>query len=310
MQEKSKIFVAGHGGMVGSSLVRRLQYHGYMNIKGVNKSTLDLTNQKETREYFEEEQFDYVFLAAAKVGGIIANSTYPAEFIYNNLQIQNNIIHSSYLTNVKKLLFLGSSCIYPKMAPQPMQEKDLLSGYLEPSNEAYALAKIAGLKMCQFYNKQYQSKFISCMPCNLYGVNDNFHPENSHVIPGLIRRFLEARKNDLESVSCWGTGSPMREFLFVDDLADACILLMNKYEDYSETINIGSGEEISIKELVELVASIIRYQGKIEWDTSKPDGHPRKVMDVSKIKNLGWSPKFNLKNGITTSVAWYLMNQL
>jgi GDP-L-fucose synthase len=310
MQEKSKIFVAGHKGMVGSSLVRRLQYHGYMNIKGVNKSTLDLTNQKETREYFEEEQFDYVFLAAAKVGGIIANSTYPAEFIYNNLQIQNNIIHSSYLTNVKKLLFLGSSCIYPKMAPQPMQEKDLLSGYLEPSNEAYALAKIAGLKMCQFYNKQYQSKFISCMPCNLYGVNDNFHPENSHVIPGLIRRFLEARKNDLESVSCWGTGSPMREFLFVDDLADACILLMNKYEDYSETINIGSGEEISIKELVELVASIIRYEGKIEWDTSKPDGHPRKVMDVSKIKNLGWSPKFNLKNGITTSVAWYLMNQL
>lgn len=310
MQEKSKIFVAGHRGMVGSSLVRRLQYHGYMNIKGVNKSTLDLTNQKETREYFEEEQFDYVFLAAAKVGGIIANSTYPAEFIYNNLQIQNNIIHSSYLTNVKKLLFLGSSCIYPKMAPQPMQEKDLLSGYLEPSNEAYALAKIAGLKMCQFYNKQYQSKFISCMPCNLYGVNDNFHPENSHVIPGLIRRFLEARKNDLESVSCWGTGSPMREFLFVDDLADACILLMNKYEDYSETINIGSGEEISIKELVDLVASIIRYEGKIEWDTSKPDGHPRKVMDVSKIKNLGWSPKFNLKNGITTSVAWYLMNQL
>ena len=310
MQEKSKIFVAGHKGMVGSSLVRRLQYHGYMNIKGVNKSTLDLTNQKETREYFEEEQFDYVFLAAAKVGGIIANSTYPAEFIYNNLQIQNNIIHSSYLTNVKKLLFLGSSCIYPKMAPQPMQEKDLLSGYLEPSNEAYALAKIAGLKMCQFYNKQYQSKFISCMPCNLYGVNDNFRPENSHVIPGLIRRFLEARKNDLESVSCWGTGSPMREFLFVDDLADACILLMNKYEDYSETINIGSGEEISIKELVELVASIIRYEGKIEWDTSKPDGHPRKVMDVSKIKNLGWSPKFNLKNGITTSVAWYLMNQL
>lgn len=310
MQEKSKIFVAGHRGMVGSSLVRRLQYHGYMNIKGVNKSTLDLTNQKETREYFEEEQFDYVFLAAAKVGGIIANSTYPAEFIYNNLQIQNNIIHSSYLTNVKKLLFLGSSCIYPKMAPQPMQEKDLLSGYLEPSNEAYALAKIAGLKMCQFYNKQYQSKFISCMPCNLYGVNDNFHPENSHVIPGLIRRFLEARKNDLESVSCWGTGSPMREFLFVDDLADACILLMNKYEDYSKTINIGSGEEISIKELVELVASIIRYEGKIEWDTSKPDGHPRKVMDVSKIKNLGWSPKFNLKNGITTSVAWYLMNQL
>jgi len=310
MQEKSKIFVAGHKGMVGSSLVRRLQYHGYMNIKGVNKSTLDLTNQKETREYFEEEQFDYVFLAAAKVGGIIANSTYPAEFIYNNLQIQNNIIHSSYLTNVKKLLFLGSSCIYPKMAPQPMQEKDLLSGYLEPSNEAYALAKIAGLKMCQFYNKQYQSKFISCMPCNLYGVNDNFHPENSHVIPGLIRRFLEARKNNLESVSCWGTGSPMREFLFVDDLADACILLMNKYEDYSETINIGSGEEISIKELVELVASIIRYEGKIEWDTSKPDGHPRKVMDVSKIKNLGWSPKFNLKNGITTSVAWYLMNQL
>lgn len=310
MQEKSKIFVAGHRGMVGSSLVRRLQYHGYMNIKGVNKSTLDLTNQKETREYFEEEQFDYVFLAAAKVGGIIANSTYPAEFIYNNLQIQNNIIHSSYLTNVKKLLFLGSSCIYPKMAPQPMQEKDLLSGYLEPSNEAYALAKIAGLKMCQFYNKQYQSKFISCMPCNLYGVNDNFHPENSHVIPGLIRRFLEARKNDLESVSCWGTGSPMREFLFVDDLADACILLMNKYEDYSETINVGSGEEISIKELVELVASIIKYEGKIEWDTSKPDGHPRKVMDVSKIKNLGWSPKFNLKNGITTSVAWYLMNQL
>lgn len=310
MQEKSKIFVAGHKGMVGSSLVRRLQYHGYMNIKGVNKSTLDLTNQKETREYFEEEQFDYVFLAAAKVGGIIANSTYPAEFIYNNLQIQNNIIHSSYLTNVKKLLFLGSSCIYPKMAPQPMQEKDLLSGYLEPSNEAYALAKIAGLKMCQFYNKQYQSKFISCMPCNLYGVNDNFHPENSHVIPGLIRRFLEARKNDLESVSCWGTGSPMREFLFVDDLADACILLMNKYEDYSETINVGSGEEISIKELVELVASIIKYEGKIEWDTSKPDGHPRKVMDVSKIKNLGWSPKFNLKNGITTSVAWYLMNQL
>ena len=310
MQEKSKIFVAGHKGMVGSSLVRRLQYHGYMNIKGVNKSTLDLTNQKETKEYFEEEQFDYVFLAAAKVGGIIANSTYPAEFIYNNLQIQNNIIHSSYLTNVKKLLFLGSSCIYPKMAPQPMQEKDLLSGYVEPSNEAYALAKIAGLKMCQFYNKQYQSKFISCMPCNLYGVNDNFHPENSHVIPGLIRRFLEARKNDLESVSCWGTGSPMREFLFVDDLADACILLMNKYEDYSETINIGSGEEISIKELVELVASIIRYEGKIEWDTSKPDGHPRKVMDVSKIKNLGWSPKFNLKNGITTSVAWYLMNQL
>ena len=310
MQEKSKIFVAGHKGMVGSSLVRRLQYHGYMNIKGVNKSTLDLTNQKETREYFEEEQFDYVFLAAAKVGGIIANSTYPAEFIYNNLQIQNNIIHSSYLTNVKKLLFLGSSCIYPKMAPQPMQEKDLLSGYLEPSNEAYALAKIAGLKMCQFYNKQYQSKFISCMPCNLYGVNDNFHPENSHVIPGLIRRFLEARKNNLESVSCWGTGSPMREFLFVDDLADACILLMNKYEDYSETINVGSGEEISIKELVELVASIIKYEGKIEWDTSKPDGHPRKVMDVSKIKNLGWSPKFNLKNGITTSVAWYLMNQL
>ena len=310
MDKNSKIFIAGHKGMVGSAIVRKLQKEGYHNLVTVSKSGVDLRNQEAVNTWFQYNNPEYVFLAAAKVGGILGNSTYPAEFIYDNLQIQNNVIHCSHLFKVKKLLFLGSSCIYPKHADQPIKEDYLLDGKLESSNEAYAIAKIAGLKMCQFYNKQYGSNFISCMPTNLYGEYDNFHPTNSHVIPGLIHRFVEARKNKAPAIQCWGTGSAMREFLYVDDMADACITLMKKYEDCTETINVGTGTDISIKELVVMISSYVGYTGKIEWDTTKPDGTPRKVLNVDKIKSLGWEPKHSLKEGLLKSISWYIANKV
>lgn len=310
MDKNSKIFVAGHKGMVGSAIVRKLSSEGYHNIVTVNKSGVDLRNQEAVETWFNYNRPEYVFLAAAKVGGIVGNSTYPAEFIYDNLQIQNNVIHNSYKCSVKKLLFLGSSCIYPKYAEQPIKEEYLLSGKLEESNEAYAIAKIAGLKMCQFYHKQYGSNFISCMPTNLYGEYDNFHPTNSHVIPGLIHRFIEARKNRFPSVSCWGSGSAMREFLYVDDLADACILLMKKYDNCNETINVGTGTDITIKDLVNMIATLVGYYGYIDWDKSKPDGTPRKVLNIDKIKSLGWEPKHTLKEGLLKSIIWYVTNKL
>ncbi len=297
MEKTAKIFVAGHKGMVGSAIVRALQKEGYQHLVFANHSELDLTRQTETEAFFEKEKPDYVFVAAAKVGGILANNTYKAQFLYENLMIAANIIHAAYTFQVKKLLFLGSSCIYPKYAPQPMKEEYLLTGELEPTNEGYAIAKIAGLKLCDTYRFQYGCNFISCMPTNLYGINDNYHPENSHVLPALIRRFHEAKINHLPEVVVWGTGSPKREFLFADDLADACLFLMKHYNDYG-WINIGSGEEVSIAELAQLVKEIVGYEGKLVFDTTKPDGTPRKLLDVSKLHNLGWRHKTSLKDGI------------
>ena len=305
MQKDSKIFVAGSRGLVGSAILRKLKSEGFQNILTASIDEVDLTLQDSTRKYFEENKPEYVFLAAAKVGGILANNTYPAEFIYDNVMIESNIIHSAYLTGVKKLLFLGSSCIYPKFAEQPIKESSLLTGELEPTNEPYAIAKILGIKMCQSYHRQYGVNFISAMPTNLYGINDNFDLNNSHVLPALIRKFHEAKINNLQSVELWGTGAPFREFLYVDELADACYFLMQNYNE-PEIVNIGTGEDITIKELADLVRSIVGFDGEIIWDTTKPDGTPKKQLDVTKLNSLGWKSSFSLKEGIEKTYKWYL----
>ncbi len=305
MEKSAKIYVAGHNGMVGSAIVRKLVEKGYENIITRNSKELDLRNQQLVADFFAAEQPEYVFLAAAKVGGIIANNTYRADFIYENLAIQNNIIHQSYLTGVKKLLFLGSSCIYPKMAPQPIKEEYLLTGLLEETNEPYAIAKIAGIKMCDAYRAQYGCNFISVMPTNLYGCNDNYHPQNSHVLPAMIRRFHEAKLNHAETVVIWGTGTPRREFLFADDLAEACYYLINNYNE-PEPINAGTGVDISIKDLALLVKSIIGFEGKIEFDLTKPDGAPRKLMDVSRLHDAGWKHSINIDEGIKLAYEDFL----
>ncbi|MDX1754249.1 MAG: GDP-L-fucose synthase [Salinimicrobium sediminis] len=297
MNKDSKIYVAGHTGMVGSALVRKLKQEGFKNLIFRSSSELDLTEQQTVKNFFEEERPDYVFLAAAKVGGILANNTYRGEFLYENLMIQNNVIHQSYVHGVKKLLFLASSCIYPKMAPQPIKEEYLLAGKLEPTNEPYAIAKIAGLKMCENYNRQYGCNFISVMPTNLYGPNDKYDPETAHVLPALLQKFHEAKEQNKPSVEVWGTGAPKREFLHVDDLAEACLHLMQTYSG-NISVNIGTGEDISIRDLAELVKETTGYSGKISWDSSKPDGTPRKLLDVSLIHSLGWKHSIPLKEGI------------
>ena len=297
MNKSSKIYVAGHRGMVGSAIFRALQSRGYTNIVLKKSSELDLRNQQEVADFFAMENPECVFLAAAKVGGILANNTYRADFIYENLMIQSNVIHHAFLNGVKKLLFLGSSCIYPKMAPQPLREDYLLTGPLEPTNEPYALAKIAGIKMCDSYRDQYGCNFISVMPTNLYGPNDNYDLNNSHVLPALLRKFINAKQNALDSATIWGSGSPMREFLHADDLADACLFLMDNFDE-AGLVNIGTGEDISILELAKLVKSIVGFEGRIITDITKPDGTPRKLMDVSKINNLGWQAKISLEDGI------------
>lgn len=307
MKPSDRIFVAGHKGLVGSAIVRNLQQKGYNNLILKTRKDLDLINQKKVNEFFERERPDYVFLAAAKVGGIGANSTYPADFIYENLMIESNIIHAAYRYKVRKLLFLGSSCIYPKTCPQPIKEEYLLTGPLEPTNEAYALAKISGLKMCQFYNQQYGTNFISVMPTNLYGPNDNFDLETSHVLPALIRKFHEAKIKNLPYVELWGDGTPLREFLYVDDMADACVFLMENY-DCNEFVNIGTGKEISIARLAEMIKNIIGYKGDIRWDRTKPNGTPRKLLDISKLTALGWRSQVNLETGIYKTYAWYKEN--
>jgi GDP-L-fucose synthase len=304
MNKDSKINVAGHRGLVGSSLVRALQAQGFTNLLLKTREELDLLDETAVSEFFRSEKPDYVFLAAAKVGGIMANSTYPADFIYENLKIELNVIHQAYKNDVKKLLFLGSSCIYPKLAPQPITEDSLLTSPLEPTNEAYAIAKIAGLKMCQFYNQQYRTNFISVMPTNLYGPNDNFDLQSSHVLPALIRKFHDAKENKSPTVEAWGSGKPMREFLHVDDLASACLFLMENYNG-SEIVNIGTGTDISIKELTELVKGTVGYEGEIVWDTSKPDGTPRKLLDVSRLESLGWKASVALPEGIKDAYEWY-----
>jgi GDP-L-fucose synthase len=305
LEKESKIYVAGHRGMVGSAIVRKLISLGYTNLLTRTSSELDLRNQQQVTDFFEVEKPEYVFLAAAKVGGIVANNTYRADFLYENLAIQNNIIHGSYLNKVKKLMFLGSSCIYPKLAPQPLKESYLLSGYLEQTNEPYAIAKIAGIKMCEAYRAQYGCNFISVMPTNLYGTNDNYDLVNSHVLPAMIRKFHEAKEKDASEMTLWGTGSPMREFLHADDLAEACLFLMENYNE-SELVNIGTGEDVTIKNLADLVKQIIGFQGEIVWDTSKPDGTPRKLMDVSKLHGLGWHHKIALEDGIKLAYQDFL----
>src|SRR3989344_5374658 len=297
MDKNAKIYIAGHRGMVGSAIKRALKNSGYANLICKTKEELDLLDQSSVVEFFKNERPEYVFLAAAKVGGILANNTYPADFIYQNLVVQNNVIHNVHLNKVKKLLFLGSSCIYPKNCPQPIKEEYLLDGKLEPTNEAYATAKIAGIIMCQAYNKQYDTNFISLMPTNLYGPNDNFDLETSHVLPALIRKFHDAKIGNKKEMPLWGTGIPKREFLHVDDLAEACLFLMKNY-NHSEIINVGTGEDISIKDLAEMIKKVVGYNGKIIWDISKPDGTPRKLLDVSKIKTLGWKYQIKLENGI------------
>ena len=309
MHKHSKIYVAGHRGLVGSAIVRKLQELGYENLVCKAHNEVDLMRQGEVEQFFDQERPEYVFLAAAKVGGILANSTYPANFIYNNLVIQTHVIHASYLFNVKKLLFLGSSCIYPKDCLQPMKEEYLLSGYLEPTNEPYAIAKIAGIKMCQFYNRQYDTHFISVMPTNLYGPNDNFDLETSHVLPALIKKFHESKAKDRKEVEIWGTGKPRREFLHVDDLSDACVYLMKHYDE-SDFINIGTGKDSSIRELAEIVAKVVGFEGNLRFDTSKPDGTPQKLLDVSRLKSLGWSPRISLKDGIKQTYEWCLKNSV
>jgi len=301
MEKAAKIYIAGHRGMVGSGLVRKLRKEGYNNIVTRTSSELDLRNQQGVNDFFEKEKPAYVILAAAKVGGIHANNTYRAEFIYDNLMIEANIIHAAYLNKVSKLLFLGSSCIYPKLAPQPLKEEYLLSGYLEPTNQPYAIAKIAGIEMCDSYRAQYGCNFISAMPTNLYGTNDNYHPENSHVLPALIRRIVLAKKNIEPNVTIWGTGTPRREFLHVDDLADACFFLLQNYDEQG-LLNIGCGTDISIKELAKLIVAEVGYEGQLVFDTTKPDGTPRKLMNTSKLNMLGWEPKINLKEGINKTL--------
>lgn len=297
MNKNDKIYVAGHRGMVGSAIRRKLQKEGFENIVTRTSAELDLRDQRQVKEFFETEQPDYVFLAAAKVGGILANNTYRGEFLYDNLMIQNNVIHHSYRVGVKKLQFLGSSCIYPKMAPQPLREDYLLTGPLEPTNEPYAIAKIAGIKLCDAYRAQYGCNFISLMPTNLYGPNDNYDLKNSHVLPALLRKFHEAKVNGNKEVIVWGTGAPLREFLHVDDLAEACVILMEAYNE-PNLINVGTGEEISIKDLALLIKDIVGYEGELTFDTSKPDGTPRKLMDVGKLHKLGWKHKIELKEGV------------
>lgn len=308
MQKHSKIYVAGHNGMVGSAIVRALKNHGFSDIIVRSSKELDLTRQNEVENFFTIEKPEYVFLAAAKVGGIYANSTYPAEFIYDNLMIECNVIHASYQNKVRKLLFLGSSCIYPKLSPQPIKEEYLLSGYLEPTNEAYAIAKISGIELCKFYREQYGCDFISVMPTNLYGPNDNFHPENSHVLPALIRKFHEAKINNYDKVVVWGTGKARREFLYVDDLAEACIFLMKEYSGETH-LNIGTGMDLEIKELAEIIKNIVNYKGEIVYDFLKPDGTPQKLLDVSKINKIGWKAKTDLLDGITKTYQWYVNNE-
>jgi GDP-L-fucose synthase len=313
--KNSKIYVAGHLGLVGSALVRQLQAQGYKNLLLKTKDELDLTAQQKVAEFFDQEKPEYVIIAAAKVGGIIANNTYPAQFIYENLQIQNNIIHNSYLNGVKKLLFLGSSCIYPKLAPQPMKEEHLLTGALEPTNEPYAIAKIAGIKMCQSYNRQYGTNFIAVMPTNLYGINDNFDPVNSHVLPALIRRFHEAKINNSSEVVVWGTGEVRREFLFVDDMAAGCLFLLENFNPSGEQnehgeifTNLGTGKDYTIKEIAEIIKEAVGFTGGLVWDTSKPNGTPQKLLDLTKIHELGWKHKINLTEGIKLTYEWYKQN--
>ncbi len=308
MKKTSKIYVAGHNGLVGSAITRRLKSIGYKNIVTRSRAELDLLNETAVKKFFQTEKPEYVFLAAAKVGGIMANHTKPAEFIHQNLVIQNNIIHHSYLSDIKKLLFLGSSCIYPKMAPQPIKEEYLLTGPLEATNAPYAIAKIAGITMCQSYNRQYDTNFISAMPTNLYGPGDNFDLENSHVIPAMIRKFHEAKINNKPTVTLWGSGTPKREFLFVDDLADGCIFLMNNYND-SSIINIGTGTDISIRQLANLIKKTTNYSGKIVWDTSKPNGTPRKLLRMKKIHHLGWKHNEELETGLKETYQWFLKNK-
>lgn len=307
MNKNSKIYVAGHRGLVGSAIVRNLEEKGFNNIICRTHKELDLTNQNEVRRFFEEERPEYVFLAAAKVGGIHANNTYPADFIYENLMIQNNVIKAAHDFEVKKLLFLGSTCIYPKMAPQPIKEDYLLTGSLEETNEAYAVAKIAGLEMCKFFKRQYGDNFISCMPTNLYGPNDNFDLKNSHVLPALIRKFHEAKVNNSKVVEVWGTGKPLREFLYVDDMADACVFLMENY-DGEQHVNIGTGVEVSIRELAETVKEVVGFEGELVFNTDMPDGTPRKLTTVDKLNGLGWKHKVDLENGIKMAYEWFLEN--
>lgn len=305
MLKDSKIYVAGHRGMVGSAIVRELRRQGYDNIVTRTHDQLDLTDQKGVEEFFREEKPEYVFLAAAKVGGIAANAAHPADFMWQNMTLEMNVIHSAWQNGVKKLEFLGSSCIYPRLAPQPMPESCLLTSALEQTNEAYALAKISGLKYCEYLNRQYGTNFISVMPTNLYGPNDNYHPEHSHVLPALIRRFHEAKQSGASEVICWGDGSPLREFLYVDDLANLCVFLMNNYNG-NETVNAGSGKEVSIRELTGIVADTVGFEGEIKWDTSRPNGTPRKLLDVSKAKALGWEYSIDLKEGIALAYQDFL----
>lgn len=307
MKKQDKIYVAGHKGMVGSAIVRELQKQGFTNIIGRTSYELDLTRQDQVEAFFSQEKPDYVFVAAAKVGGIYANNIYPADFIYRNMMIECNVIHTSYLHNVKKLLFLGSSCIYPKLAPQPMKEEYLLSGYLEPTNEAYAIAKISGIELCKFYRRQYGCDYISSMPTNLYGINDNFHLENSHVLPALIRKFHEAKIRNEKEVVLWGTGKPRREFLYVDDLAEACVFLMQNYSDEIH-LNVGTGEDLEVGELAGIIKEIVGFKGEIIHDLTKPDGTPQKLLDVSRINALGWKSKTSLRDGIHLAYQWFLEN--
>ncbi|MCX2478430.1 GDP-L-fucose synthase [Pedobacter sp. MC2016-15] len=297
MEKSAKIYIAGHRGMVGSAIHRKLVKEGYSNIVTKTSAELDLRDQQAVTDFFESEKPDYVFLAAAKVGGIVANNTYRADFLYENLAIQNNVIHQAYKNEVKKLMFLGSSCIYPKLAPQPLKEDYLLTGLLEETNEPYAIAKIAGIKMCDAYRAQYGANYISVMPTNLYGYNDNYHPQNSHVLPALIRKFHEAKVNGSAEVIVWGSGSPMREFLFADDLADACYFLMESYNE-PNLINIGTGVDLTIKDLALLIKKVVGYEGELNFDSTKPDGTPRKLMDVSKLHSLGWKHQIELEEGI------------
>ena len=307
MEKNAKIYIAGHRGMVGSAIFRKLLQEGYTNLITRTSAELDLKDQQAVTEFFAAEKPDYVFLAAAKVGGILANNVYRADFLYENLMIQNNVIHQSYVHKVKKLLFLGSSCIYPKLAPQPLKEEYLLTGLLEETNEPYAIAKIAGIKMCDAYRAQYGCNFISAMPTNLYGYHDNYHPQNSHVLPALIRKFDEAKRKGDQTVSIWGSGKPMREFLFADDLADACFFLMQTYNQ-PHLINIGTGEDLSIKDLALLIQETVGYTGELIFDTTKPDGTPRKLMDVSKLHQLGWKHQIELKEGLKLAYQDYLAN--